>query len=97
MEVLGEILHFSKSGRLIAKIEKYSSKIRSGLIVIDDKNNKIGKISELIGPVTSPYASIIPFNQKKSKIKGLIYIEDIFKSRKSYRKNTKGFIKKNKK
>lgn len=96
MEVLGEVLHFSKSGRIIAKIENYNLKIRSGLIVIDEKNKKIGKISELIGPVISPYASIIPFNEKTNKIKGIkVFVDNPNKILK--RRNTKGFIKKNKK
>ncbi len=65
MELLGETLHFSKSGRLIVKIENYNPNIKSGLLVLDNQDKKLGKISELIGPVSSPYASIIPFIEKK--------------------------------
>ena len=71
MELLGEILHFSKSGRLIVRVENNGSHVKSGLIVLDNKEKRIGKIAELIGSVNSPYASIIPFVQAKSKMAGL--------------------------
>ena len=71
MELLGEILHFSKSGRLIVRVENNGSQVKSGLMVLDSKEKRIGKIAELIGSVNSPYASIIPFVQAKSKMTGL--------------------------
>lgn len=70
MELLGEILHFSKSGRMIIKCENNNIKIRSGWVVMDEKHKKVGKVSELIGPVSSPYISLIPFIQKREKLKG---------------------------
>ena len=54
MELLGEILHFSKSGRLIVRIDNYKTSIKSGLNISDDQNKKIGKISELLGPFIHP-------------------------------------------
>lgn len=71
MELLGEILHFSKSGRLIVRVENNGSQVKSGLMVLDNKEKRIGKIAELIGSVNSPYASIIPFVQVKNKMTGL--------------------------
>ncbi|MDF0681077.1 MAG: Gar1/Naf1 family protein [Candidatus Nitrosocosmicus sp.] len=71
MELLGEILHFSKSGRLIVKVENRGSQVKSGLMVLDNREKRIGKIAELIGSVNSPYASIIPFVQAKNKMAGL--------------------------
>ncbi len=71
MELLGEILHFSKSGRMIVKVENNNLHVKSGLIVLDNKDKRVGKIAELIGSVNSPYASIIPFVQTKSKMAGL--------------------------
>ena len=44
MELVGEILHFSKSGRLIVRIDKYKTFIKPGLNVSDDNEKKIGKI-----------------------------------------------------
>jgi rRNA processing protein Gar1 len=40
-------------------------------MVLDNKEKRIGKIAELIGSVNSPYASITPFVQAKSKMAGL--------------------------
>jgi RNA-binding protein len=99
MELVGEILHFSKSGRLIVRIDKYKTFIKPGLNVVDDQEKKIGKISELLGPVHSPYASIIPFIQKRNKLTGTkVYIDENLK--KNYRAkthNSKIKIKRNKK
>ncbi len=99
MELLGEILHFSKSGRLIVKINTYKPFIKSGLNISDDQEKKIGKISELLGPVHSPYASIIPYIQKRNKLTGTkVYInEDLKKNYKSKTNRSKIKIKRNKK
>ena len=99
MELLGDILHFSKSGRLIVKIDKYKPFMKSGLNISDSEEKKIGKISEILGPVSSPYASIIPFIQKRNKLSGTkVYIyENLNKTYKS-KKNKPAFqIKRNKK
>ena len=68
MELLGEILHFSKSGRLIVKLDRFDSSMKTGQNISNDQGKMIGKITEFIGPITSPYASIIPFIQKKNKL-----------------------------
>jgi RNA-binding protein len=99
MELLGEILHFSKSGRLIVKIYKYKPFIKPGMSISDDQVKYIGKISELLGPVDSPYASIISNIQKRNKLTGTkVFIYE--NPRKSYRSkayNSKTKIKRNKK
>jgi RNA-binding protein len=97
MELVGEILHFSKSGRLIVRIDKYKTFIKPGLNVSDDNEKKIGKISELLGPIHSPYASIIPFIQKRNKLTGTkVYIDENLKKKyKAKTHNSK--IKRNKK
>ncbi|MDQ3085141.1 MAG: Gar1/Naf1 family protein [Thermoproteota archaeon] len=98
MELLGEILHFSKSGRLIVRIENNDSHVKSGLIVLDNKDKKVGKIAELIGSVNSPYASIIPFVQAKSKMAGLkVYFAITGKKDFNFKSKNKRKIKNNKK
>ena len=98
MELLGEILHFSKSGRLIVKVENNGPYVKSGLLVIDNKEKRIGKIAELIGSVNSPYASIIPFVQAKSKMTGLkLYCAVTGKKDFSFKSKNKKKIKNNKK
>jgi len=96
MELLGEILHFSKSGRLIIKVDKNNTNHRPGSQVYTEGERKIGKIAELIGPVGSPYASILPYIQSRSKMSGSKVFTTAFlknprtsRSRKSIRRNKK--------
>lgn len=95
MELLGEILHFSKSGRFIVKIDQNLKNPQPGLIVYNNEK-KIGKILELIGPVKSPYASVAPFIQPRNKTVGIkVYTNPInnkfksAKSRNSFKRNKK--------
>ncbi|HEY6535197.1 MAG TPA: Gar1/Naf1 family protein [Candidatus Nitrosocosmicus sp.] len=98
MELLGEILHFSKSGRLIIKISNYNPSIRQGLTITDDQEKKIGRISEVIGPIGAPYASIIPHIQKRNKLKGTkVYMQERRNTNKSNYYKSKSRIKRNKK
>jgi rRNA processing protein Gar1 len=99
MELLGEVLHFSKSGRLIVKLNKHNTSIRPGVNVSDNQEKKIGKISEIIGPIKSPYASIIPFVPKRNRLTGTkVYInETIRKKHNSKSYTSKSKIKRNKK
>ncbi|MGN6348955.1 MAG: H/ACA ribonucleoprotein complex subunit GAR1 [Candidatus Nitrosocosmicus sp.] len=97
MELLGKILHFSKSGRLIVKIDRYNSSMKIGKNVTDEEGKRLGKITELLGPVISPYASIIPFVQKRNRLVGAkVYLdENLRKSHRTSINNSK--IKRNKK
>ena len=97
MELLGEILHFSKSGRLIVKLDRFDSSMKTGQNISDDQGKMIGKITEFIGPITSPYASILPFIQKKNKLTGMkVYINKNFRKKNSSKTNYSK-IKRNKK
>ncbi len=73
MEKIGEIVHLAKSGRLIVKVEENIKHNLIGQSLIDDKGSKVGKIIELIGPVKSPYASVIPTINSKYSIGGVVY------------------------
>jgi RNA-binding protein len=55
---VGEIIHKAKSGRLILKLFEMT-KINAGDTILDSHGKKIGNVNELIGPVNSPYASVI--------------------------------------
>jgi RNA-binding protein len=55
---VGEIIHKAKSGRLILKIYE-QTQIKTGDTIVDSQGKKIGIINELIGSVSSPYASVI--------------------------------------
>ena len=80
-------------------MDKYKPSIKPGLNVSDNQEKKIGKISEILEPIKSPYASIIPFIQKRNKLTGTkVYIHETLKkdySSKAY--NSKSRIKRNKK
>ncbi len=95
MELLGEILHFSKSGRLIVKIDKNRKNPRAGSHVFTNEK-KIGKIVELIGSVNSPYASITPFIQPRSKTTGMKVYTSLINSNARTGK-ARNYIKRNKK
>jgi RNA-binding protein len=73
MERIGEIVHLAKSGRLIVKVGDNINHNLIGQSLIDDKGSKVGKIIELIGPVKSPYASVIPTINSKYSIGGVVY------------------------
>ena len=72
MEKIGEIIHLAKSGRLIVKIEDTNQNL-IGQALIDDKGTKVGKIIELIGPIKSPYASVLPTLNSKYSVGGKVY------------------------
>lgn len=97
MELLGEILHFSKSGRLIIKLNRFDSSIKTGQNISNEQGKKIGKITEFIGPIATPYASVLPFIQKKNKLTGMkVYIDKNFRTKHKSKLNYSK-IKRNKK
>jgi RNA-binding protein len=68
---LGQILHTARSGRIIVKISiAASGKKVNGLSVIDMNGRQIGKIQEIFGPVSSPYASLQPVSEKLASVAG---------------------------
>ncbi len=56
MYQVGVLLHQAKSGRLIVRLTK---EVRPGSFIVDEKGKKLGKVVELIGPVSAPYASLL--------------------------------------
>ncbi len=55
LKEIGIILHQAKSGRLIVKL---SAAVPAGSFLVDDKGRRLGRVTELIGPVRAPYASV---------------------------------------
>ena len=53
----GEVIHVAKSGRLILKIGT-GIVLKSGENLFDNAGKKVGRVTELIGPVDAPYASV---------------------------------------
>ena len=67
MQEVGEVLHIANSGRVIV----LSKEIKEGQILCDKNNQKIGRVTELIGPIKNPFASAIPLSNNLKKISGI--------------------------
>ncbi len=59
MRRLGKVLHLSKSGNLIVRLES-SNPPQVGTEVFDPKLEKIGTVNNVMGPVAAPYLSVTP-------------------------------------
>jgi RNA-binding protein len=57
LQRLGLILHISPSRSIIAKVESIP---RIGETVVDENLKPVGKIFDILGPVSSPYVAIRP-------------------------------------
>jgi RNA-binding protein len=66
----GVILHLAKSGRLIVSLSKA---VQTGAVLLDDRGKKLGTVVELIGPVKSPYASVMLTTSRIGHKGDLIY------------------------
>jgi RNA-binding protein len=68
---VGEILHLAKSGRLIVKLNAAGAeRIKAGELLIDGSGRKVGRVAELLGPVKTPYASVITMTDRTSRLVG---------------------------
>ena len=61
-------MHLANSGRVIVRLSKET---QEGLILCDKNNQKIGRVTEMIGPVKSPFASVVPLTNNLKKISGI--------------------------
>ena len=68
MQEVGEVLHLANSGRVIVRLSKET---QEGQILCDKNNQKIGRVTEMIGPVKSPFASVVPLTNNLKKISGI--------------------------
>jgi RNA-binding protein len=67
---IGEVMHLAKSGRLIVRLNPESAGIKAGELLVDAAGKRVGRISELIGPVNAPYASVIPMTDRTGRLAG---------------------------
>jgi len=56
---LGKVLHLSKSGNLLLRLEQYPVPI-IGAKVCDYKLRSVGVVNNVLGPVKTPYVSVKP-------------------------------------
>ena len=61
-------MHLANSGRVIIKLSRV---IKEGQLLCNEGNQKIAKVTELIGPVKDPYASAIPLTNNLKKLNGM--------------------------
>ncbi|MCL5672539.1 MAG: hypothetical protein JRN56_02730 [Nitrososphaerota archaeon] len=64
MHQVGTVIHRAKSGRLVVRLTK---EVRPGVFLFDEGKRKLGRIGELIGPVKSPYASVVPASSRAGR------------------------------
>lgn len=62
LQRLGRVLHVSQNRNIIIKIENIP---KIGAKVIDENLKPVGKVLDIFGPVSSPYASV------RSSIQGI--------------------------
>ena len=67
---IGEVMHLAKSGRLIVKLNSAGAELHAGDLIVDASGKRVGRVSELIGPVSSPYASVIPMTDRTGRLAG---------------------------
>jgi RNA-binding protein len=70
LEEVGVLLHKARSGKVIVRL---TEKVDPGTIIFDEKGKKLGKITELIGPVSKPYASVVPLSDRIGKKGDRVY------------------------
>jgi RNA-binding protein len=67
LQEVGEILHLAHSGRVIVRLSKT---VTQDQILCDESSTKIAKVTELIGPVSKPYASAMSLTNNIKKFVG---------------------------
>lgn len=65
MQRLGRVLNVTPSQNVVVKTDKTPS---IGSTVVDENLKVVGKIFDIIGPVTSPYAVIKPSAKDSEKL-----------------------------
>ena len=65
MQRLGKVLHVTPSQNIVVKVDK-TPKIGSD--VVDEKLKVVGKVFDVIGPVSSPYVVVKPAVKEPEKL-----------------------------
>jgi RNA-binding protein len=67
LQRLGEVLHLTPSQNIVVKVYKNPE---IGSTVVNEKLEIIGKVFDVIGPVSSPYAVVKPMVEEPEKLTG---------------------------
>jgi len=65
LQRLGRVLHISPSRNIIIKTEKIPD---IGETIVDENLKPVGKVFDIIGPVSSPYATAKPAIREPEKL-----------------------------
>jgi len=65
LQRLGRVLHITPSRNIIVKIENLP---KIGENVVDENLKPIGKVFDILGPVSSPYAAVKPATREIEKL-----------------------------
>ena len=65
MQRLGKVLHVTPSQNVVVKVDN-TPKI--GSAVVDEKLKVVGKVFDVVGPVSSPYAVVKPTIKEPEKL-----------------------------
>ncbi len=65
MQRLGRVLNVTPSQNIIVKLDKPP---RLGAVVVDESLKVVGKVFDIVGPVSSPYAVIRPSVKDAEKL-----------------------------
>jgi len=86
VDVLGTVEDVTHEGNIIVRGEMTPE---YGNVVYDSKQNKIGSVKRIFGPVDSPYVSVVPIDRSNLKnITGKkLYIEKGAQHGKNKRRN----------
>jgi RNA-binding protein len=84
LQRLGRIISISPSGNAIVKAE---NPLKIGSEVVDENLNSIGRVSDIIGPVSAPYAVIKPSGREPTKLSNKPVYLLLSKTKRSRREN----------
>ena len=65
LQRLGKALNVTPSQNVVVKIDKTP---QIGATVVDEKLNVVGKVFDIIGPVSAPYAVVKPTVKEPAKL-----------------------------
>jgi RNA-binding protein len=72
LQRLGKVLNVTPSQSIVVKVEKAP---KAGATVIDENLKVVGRVFDIIGPVSAPYAVIKPSVKDPEKMKNkLLYV-----------------------
>jgi rRNA processing protein Gar1 len=72
LRIVGQVVHISPGGKAVVKAEMTP---RIGEPAFDEKNRRVGKVFDVIGPTVSPYVEVsLSVEDPKSVVGGSLYV-----------------------